>query len=133
MTIFRRSVIPAAVLLPIAAVWAQHPVVGPAGPGATTVTTGQLVRPAGVTVELPARPVDLVLSPDARFLFAKESKGVAVVDAAAWTLKSRLALGEDAASMTGLAIAADGRTLYVTDATTGLHVLSVSEDGALAK
>jgi YVTN family beta-propeller protein len=112
-----------------ACVFGQPTAVGPAGPGQTVVTTGQLVHPAGETVEIPARPVDMVRSPDGKYLYIKEHKGVTVLDAAAWTVHQRLALGDDAASMTGIAISADGKTLYVTDATTGMRVLSVGEDG----
>jgi YVTN family beta-propeller protein len=110
---------------------AQPPVVGPVGPGETIVTSGQLVHPAGRTVEIPARPVDLVRSADGRFVFVKESKGVTVLDAARWEVHRRLSLGDDPASMTGIALSPTG-TLYITDATTGLRELQVSDDGSLS-
>src|SRR5262245_59791194 len=111
---------------------AQPTAVGPSSDGGTAVTTGQLLHPAGTTVELSARPVDMGRSPDRRFLFLKENKGITVLDAAAWEVCHRLALGDDPSSMTGLAMSADGTTLYTTDATTGLHVLHVADDGSLS-
>ncbi len=110
---------------------AQTPVVGPAGTDQTVVTTGQLVHPAGRTVEIPARPTDMVRSGDGRFVFVKESDGLTVLDASAWTVHQRLDLGEFPSSMTGLALAPSG-LLYTTDATTGLHELRVGPDGSLS-
>jgi YVTN family beta-propeller protein len=112
---------------------AQPTTVGPVGGGGVMVTTGQLVHPAGEVVELPGRPVDMVRSPDGRFVFLKENKGVTVLNAADWTILQQLSLGEDPCSMIGLALSTDGRTLYTTDATTGLHVVTVAEDGRMAK
>src|SRR5262245_32609883 len=119
MPIFRTLVAAVAMVGALAPFVAAQPrAVGPSGSGATTVTTGQLVRPAGLTVQIPARPVDLALSPDGRFLFVKENKGITVMDAAVeagWSVRTRLALGSDAASMTGIAVSLDGASLYVTD------------------
>ncbi len=105
--------------------------VGPSPSGGTVIPTGQLVQPAGATVEIPARPVDMVRSPDGRFLFLKENEGVTVVNSATMGVRQRLPLGTSPASMTGIAMARDGRTLFVTDATTGLHQLSVAQDGGV--
>ena len=122
----------AVVALAAGGTFAQQPIsVGPTDDGGMVVTTGQLIHPAGVSLELSARPVDMVRSPDGRFVYLKESKGITVVDVAAWTVVQALSLGENPSSMVGLANASDGKTLYTTDATTGLHLLNVSEDGKL--
>ncbi len=131
----RPSAVLSIAILTLAAASRAQPIhVGPvSGGGGAIVTTGQLVHPAGDTVELPARPVDMVRSPDGRFVFLKENKGITVLDAAAWTILQQLSLGDDPSSMTGLAISTDGKTLYTTDATTGLHVLAIAADGKLSK
>src|SRR5262245_21542762 len=109
-----------AILLIAAALTAQPQQVGPQGTGATVVTTGQLVRPAGTTIEFPARPVDFVLSRDGQLAYVKENQGITVLETNPLRIRQRLDLGDNAASMTGIALTPDGATLLWTDATTGL-------------
>jgi DNA-binding beta-propeller fold protein YncE len=111
---------------------AQPLTVGSPSPGATVIPTGQLVHPAGRTVEIPARPVDLARSADGQFVFVKENSGVTVIDAATWAVKQRLSLGGAPASMTGMALSRDGAHLYVTDASSGVRDLAVKTDGTIA-
>lgn len=113
---------------------AQQFQVGPAGPGRTVVTTGQLIRPAGTSCEIETRPVALVRSPDGRFLFVKDNRGVTVLDSATLNVRRQFAVGaRNAASMTGIAISADGNQLFFTDATNGLHVFDISEEGLVSE
>ncbi|HUN81539.1 MAG TPA: bifunctional YncE family protein/alkaline phosphatase family protein [Phycisphaerae bacterium] len=102
--------------------------------GPTLVSTGQLIHPAGISREVDTRPVSMARSPDGRFLFVKDNRGLTVLDSAELAVRQQLAVtSKDAASMTGIAQSADGRRLFFTDATTGLHVLSVTAEGVVAK
>src|SRR5262249_30270796 len=67
--------------------------VGPVKGGAL-VATGQLVRPAGESLAFPGRPVDLALSPDGSVLYAKDNRGLVVIDAKAWKLTQELPFPE---------------------------------------
>src|SRR5262249_52422607 len=91
--------------------------VGPGGDG-VRVPTGQLVRPAGESLAFAGRPVDLALSPDGKWLFVKDNRGLVVIDAAAWKLVQKLPFGKwkGGGSMHGLAVRGDGKRVYATTA-----------------
>src|ERR1044072_4678748 len=59
-------------------------VTAPDSSGAYLVPTAQWLHPAGDPVEFAGRPVDLVLSPDGQMLFAKDNRGLVVIDAVSW-------------------------------------------------
>lgn len=108
--------------------------VGPQPEGGSVTPTFQIVRPAGESLELPtSRPVDLVLSPDARWVFLKDNHGLLAVDASTMAIVQRLPFPDDqGGSMTGLAITRDGTRLLATDSASTLHEATVSPDGHLA-
>ena len=58
--------------------------VGPTRDGGHIVPTTQLIRPAGETIELAGRPVDIALAPDGQTLYVKDNRGLVVVSAKAW-------------------------------------------------
>ena len=64
--------------------------VGPAEDGAMVVPNGQLLRPAGESLAFGGRPVDLALSPDGATLYAKDNRGLLVLDTATWKLRQTL-------------------------------------------
>ncbi len=104
--------------------------VGPT-PGGAVVTTQQLVRPAGRTVAFNGRPVDLVATADGGLVIAKDNRGLVVVDGATWTVKQELRFStKSGASMTGLALSPDGRTLWATDAADSLLEFAVDPAAA---
>ncbi len=125
-------------VLPTAAVW---------------VPVGQLVRPAGIQVELPGlRPQVLALSPDGRRLVTSGKTGeIVVVDPATGRLLERIAFpsaaGAGAAgapsenilrpdqegqvSYTGLAFSPDGCRLYLSDVEGRIEVFGTGPDGSL--
>src|SRR5688500_1334246 len=69
--------------------------VGPLGDGRILVPNGQVIKPAGQALAFKGRPVDVALSPDVRTLFAKDDRGLIVVDAAAWIVKQELPFPKD--------------------------------------
>lgn len=107
----------------------SQPVVGPTSDGATIVTTAQLIRPAGPTIEIAGRPVDLALTPDGATLLVKDNRGLVVIDAQAWTLKQELPLEKDGGSMLGIAVTRDGRRAYLTTAKNTLAEATRADDG----
>src|SRR5204863_7734562 len=104
-------------------------VVGPTNDGAI-VSTQQLIRPAGKSVEYKGRPVDLVLTPDHKTLYVKSNRQVLAIDAGSWTIRQEVALPAGA-SMHGIVVTADGRHVYVTTAGLNLIDIAVSEDGTM--
>ncbi|MDZ4783037.1 MAG: bifunctional YncE family protein/alkaline phosphatase family protein [Planctomycetia bacterium] len=105
-------------------------VVGPpAADGSFVVASGQYVRPAGQSLAFGGRPVDLVLSPDGRTLYAKDNRGLLVLNTADWTLRQTLPFGEAGGSLHGIAVSQDGKHVYATDAARTLFEGAVGGDG----
>lgn len=97
---------------------AQGPLrVGPLPGGGWLLPTWQQIHPAGETLTFRGRPVDLILSPDGNSLFAKDNRGLVVVDTASWKLAQELRFPSGGGgSMHGLAVSKDGRRVYATTA-----------------
>ncbi len=102
------------------------------GPGSqadeTVLPTAQLIHPAGVSLEIPTRPVDLVLSSDGRLVLAKDNLGLVLVDATSWTLLGTKRIPGKGGSMTGLALLDDDSTVLVSDAGSRVHVATIDAD-----
>ncbi|MBI1753908.1 MAG: phosphoesterase [Acidobacteria bacterium] len=89
--------------------------VGSVTDGGTRVATGQMVRPAGQVLSFQGRPLDLALARDGATLLVKTGEGILVLDPASWTQRQSLPYPpKDSASMHGLALAADGRSAWVS-------------------
>lgn len=111
---------------------AEDPV-GAVTSAGTVLPTGQTVKPAGALISFQGRPVDLALTPNGATLFAKADVGLLVVDTATWTLRQTLDYGPgDACSMHGLAVAPDGRSLWLSSGTGRLVEAHVGHDGTWA-
>ncbi len=109
----------------------EIPPVGPTADGGHVVATAQLVRPAGQTLEIAGRPVDLAVAPDGKTVYIKDNRGLVAIDAAAWTVRQELGLEKDGGSMFGIAVARDGRQVYVSTAKNTLARADVQADGKL--
>lgn len=105
---------------------AEH--VGPSH-GGTLTSSDQLVRPAGATVAFNGRPVDLLVSPDGKFIYAKDNRGLVVVDAADMKVVQELKFEGGGGSMIGLAINPATHRLYATQSTKGLLEFELDADG----
>jgi YVTN family beta-propeller protein len=105
--------------------------VGELAGGGHVVATEQIVRPAGTTTVFDGRPLDLVVAPNGRFVFAKEDSSVVALDAQRWEVASRLELKEGC-SMHGIAIARDGTKLYATGVKNSLFEVAVGGAGELS-
>lgn len=106
--------------------------VGPIPDGGEVVATGQTLHPAGDSVTIPGRPVDLALAPSGKFVYLKDNQGVTAIDTARWTLRQSLPFPESGGSMHGIAVSRDGRHLYATNARNLLAEAEIGSDGTLA-
>src|SRR4051812_8728120 len=80
----------------------HHPKVGDKVDGGTIVSTQQLIRPAGKSLQFDGRPVDLCLSHDGKTAFLKGNRYLTVVDLEKWAVKQELEIGDGGASMHGI-------------------------------
>ena len=101
--------------------------VGPQPDGSVLVPTNQLLRPAGLQIYFPGRPVDLALSPDGKWLAVKNRKSLVLIRVQDRTIMQTLPYGLSGASFTGLAFAGDGQTIYVTDAKEHVRIAQLDE------
>src|SRR5207237_9980567 len=97
-------------------VLAQESHVGDKVNGGIVVSTQQLIRPAGQSVEFRGRPVDCALSADGKTLFVKDNHGLVVIDVESWRVKQELAMTGTGGSMHGIVVAAVGKHIYMTSA-----------------
>jgi YVTN family beta-propeller protein len=132
----RLTVVLIAVLLLLnARSWAGEDVhVGPVadGAGGTIVTTKQLIRPAGESIEYKGRPVDLALSPDGRTAYVLSNGQLLIVDAAAWKIRRELKYPEKThGSMHGIVVSSDGSRIYACSSDSRLLEAQATADGNL--
>ena len=91
--------------------------VGLSADGGHVVSTRQVIRPAGESLEFGGRPVDLVLSGDGKTLYVKDNHGLVVVDTSAWEIRQELRFGDKTGgSMHGITVTRDGYRVYATTA-----------------
>jgi YVTN family beta-propeller protein len=83
--------------------------------GRTILPTHQAIRPLGDRAQFMGRPVDLVSSPDGKRLYVKDNRGIVVIDTSRWKVTQELKL-EGGTSLHGIAVSADGRRVFVTNA-----------------
>ncbi|MBX3120489.1 MAG: hypothetical protein KF784_15630 [Fimbriimonadaceae bacterium] len=104
----------------------QKRVVGELSPTASLVPTDQIVRPAGTNLVVNGRPIDGVLSRDGKRFFAKDSRGLIVVDIVEKKVIQELSIS-GGTSLHGIAEAPDG-SVWLTDAGNDLEQ-AVLENG----
>jgi YVTN family beta-propeller protein len=98
--------------------------VGTVEANGVVVPSAQTVQPAGQRWNLPARPVDIVRRSDGR-LFVKTISSVVAIDGTTGAVLGTANLS-GGASLHGLALTPDGRTLLASDAASGLHIFNVA-------
>jgi len=105
--------------------------VGPQPDGSILVPSNQLLRPAGLQVSLPGRPVDLILTPDERFLLVKNRSDLDLVRLSDRTVLQSLPYSRSGASFTGICISPDGSRIYVTNAENQICVAGLDKGNIL--
>jgi YVTN family beta-propeller protein len=105
--------------------------VGPQPDGSILVPTNQLLRPAGLQVIFPGRPVDLALTPDKQLLVVKNRLSLDLIRVRDRTILQSLPYEKSGSSFTGLYISGDGRRILTTDAKDQLHIAALDDDGIM--
>ncbi|QEG25004.1 bifunctional YncE family protein/alkaline phosphatase family protein [Mariniblastus fucicola] len=90
--------------------------------------TGNLIKPAGKSVEFYGRPNDLALTSDRKWLLVKDWKALRVFDAASMELKQTVASPGNA-SLHGIDVTSRGEVLF-TNAKREVHVFKNSANDA---
>ena len=96
--------------------------VGPQPDGSILVPSNQLLRPAGLQVYLPGRPVDLALTPDENFLLVKNKEDLDLIRLSDRTIMQTLPFNQSEASFTGICLSPDGNRIYLTDAIDRIYI-----------
>lgn len=111
---------------------AQSPMrVGPQKDNSHVVATGQLLRPAGDSLQFGGRPLDMALSPDGRTLYVKDNRGIVVVDVETWKVRQELPVARGGSSMQGIAVSPDGKRVYLSNAASQLLEAVLQADDRL--
>jgi hypothetical protein len=105
--------------------------VGSQPDGSILVPTNQLLRPAGFQVNLPGRPVDLILTPDQKFLVVKNRQDLVLIRLNDRTVMQSLPYPGAGASFTGICISPDGSRIFVTDAENRLCIAKRDKNNIL--
>ncbi len=107
-------------------------VVGPQNDGTYVVPTTQIVDPAGQTVLVSGRPVDMALNPDGTMLAVKNRKDILFVDMTTCQIKQTLVLPKEGNSFHGIAWSRDGQRVWTTECEDILRVAARDADGTFA-
>ncbi len=105
--------------------------VGPQPDGSFLVPSNQLLRPAGLQVIIPGRPVDLVQTPDKKLVLVKNRNSIDVISMEDRTIMQSLRLEKNGCSFKGICLTANGKQVFVTDAENQIHVASFDENRML--
>ena len=98
--------------------------VGPQPDGSFLVPSNQLLRPAGLQLVLPGRPLDLVQTSDKELLIVKNRSSVDVIRIGDRAILQSLELPKSGSSFTGICLSSDDSLIYITDAENQIHVAS---------
>ena len=105
--------------------------VGPQPDGSILVPTNQLLRPAGFQIVFPGRPVDLALSQDKKWLAVLNKNSLDLIRVFDRTIMQTLPFPKSGASFKGVLFSADGRKIYVSQASDRIYVAHKDENNIL--
>jgi len=109
--------------------------------GSKLAINGQVIQPAGTTVNMAGSPRSLALGRGGRYLLAKSSSSIAVIDTETFKVvfQDEIPLRKDpkaereGGSMHGLSVAKNGTSVYFTGQNSTLHTATLEEDGKLTQ
>jgi len=90
--------------------------IGPQPDGSVLVPSNQLLRPAGMQVYLPGRPVDMTPTADGKYLLVKNKDDLDLIRLSDRQVIQTLPYSQSGASFTGITLSPDGHHVYLTDA-----------------
>lgn len=102
--------------------------VGAQPDGSILVPTNQLLRPAGIQISFPGRPVDLALAASGKLLVVMNRSSLEIIRVSDHSLIQTLQLEKNSTSYNGLQVLKDGRTLYVSDTHHQIHCAEFDDD-----
>ena len=107
--------------------------VGPQPDGSVLVPSNQLLRPAGDQIELPGRPVDILLNSGGNFLFVKNMKSLDLIRLSDKSLLQSLSFPNKAgASVTGICASKDNRKIYLSEGSTKILIARFAKNNTLS-
>ena len=95
--------------------------------GSVLVPSNQMIRPAGFQVNMPGRPVDLVLSQDGKLLFVKNMNSLDLVRLDDRTILQSLPYEHGGASFTGICLSPDGHKVFITNSTDRINIAKLND------
>jgi YVTN family beta-propeller protein len=108
----------------------DHSWIGPTSDGRVMVPTNQILSPAGRQVVVSARPTDVALSPDQKWLAVLNMRDVQLIDVETGKIVSHVTIR--GGSFNGILFAPDGKKLYASSMKGGVLVAQVSDGGKLS-
>ena len=102
--------------------------VGPQPDGSILVPSNQLLRPAGFQVNIPGRPVDMVLTNDEKLLIIKNNDGLDLLRISDRKIIQSLPYKNGASSFTGICISGDGCRVYTANSGDRIYIVQMDAD-----
>ena len=102
--------------------------VGPQPDGSYLVPSNQFLRPAGLQLQLPGRPVDIALTQDGKYLIVKNIADIDMVRLSDRTILQSLPYPKGGSSFTGICLSPDGKNIYVTDNDNKILIAEINEN-----
>ena len=93
--------------------------------------TGEFLKPIGRSAVIPGRPVDLAVHPNGKWLYAKDNRGLVVVDVATWKVLQELPV-KGGSSHTGLLVHPQGEWLFFSNAGSSVWQAKIGPDGRVS-
>ena len=106
--------------------------VGPQADGSVLVPSNQMLRPAGVQVSLPGRPVDLSLISNGNFILVKNIKSLDLIRLKDKTLMQSLPYEKCSSSFTGICLTSDNRHIYLSEAANKILIARFDQSNRLS-
>ncbi len=97
--------------------------------GSILLPDGQVIHPAGRSIPLPTRPVDICTDKTGRLIFVKDNVGIEVLDRTSLRVIQRLGFPHGGGSLHGIVVTADARMLLATSAGNSLYIAQRNASG----
>ena len=103
--------------------------------GSVVVPTNQVITPAGIHVEFPGRPVDLLVADGGKAVVVKNMRDLTVLDLPSGKVRQVLPLGapgRPSGGFSAVGLAAIGDKVFATDTASGIRIAKWTAESKLA-